>query len=223
MNSNEFPSFSNYNPNEFPQMNPMAGSARPSVSTRSAPISAPRVTSSVIPCFKEGTQILCFVNEEEVYVNVQDMRSGILVKTIQHGYVPLAMIGKKQLKNPDHNDRIPNRMYKYTSAEYPEITQNLYITGHHCILLPFITEEQREEVWDLYQDIYITEETFRYPCFLDPNAQISKDEADEIAIYHIALENENYYGNYGVRANGLLVETSSLRYLKELSHMELLL
>jgi len=221
MIDNQFPSFSNYNPNEFPQMNPMVGSARPSV--RSLLLAPAPSGKPAIPCFKEDTKILCFIDKKEVYVNVQDMRSGILVKTIQHGYVPLVMIGKKQLKNPQHNDRIPNRMYKYTSVEYPEITEDLYITGHHCILLPFITEEQREEVWDLYQDIYITEETFRYPCFLDSKAQISVEEEEETTIYHIALENENYYGNYGVRANGLLVETSSLRYLKELSHMELLL
>jgi len=36
------------------------------------------------------------------------------------------------------------------------------------------------------------------------------------------LENDNYYTNYGVYANGLLVETSSKRYLKELSEMTLI-
>jgi hypothetical protein len=38
-------------------------------------------------------------------------------------------------------------------------------------------------------------------------------------IYHIALENEDYYMNYGIYANGLLVETCSKRYLSELSDM----
>ena len=33
---------------------------------------------------------------------------------------------------------------------------------------------------------------------------------------------ENYYGNYGIWANGLLVETCSKRYLKELSGMALI-
>jgi hypothetical protein len=36
------------------------------------------------------------------------------------------------------------------------------------------------------------------------------------------LENENYYWNYGIYANGLLVETTSKRMMKELSGMELL-
>jgi hypothetical protein len=44
----------------------------------------------------------------------------------------------------------------------------------------------------------------------------------DVTIYHIALENDDYYMNYGVYANGLLVETCSKRYLKELSRMELI-
>lgn len=40
--------------------------------------------------------------------------------------------------------------------------------------------------------------------------------------YHLALENENYYYNYGIYANGLLVESCSKRYLKELSNMTLI-
>jgi len=42
-----------------------------------------------------------------------------------------------------------------------------------------------------------------------------------VTIYHLALENENYFSNYGIYANGLLVESCSKRYLKELSGMEL--
>ena len=41
-------------------------------------------------------------------------------------------------------------------------------------------------------------------------------------IWHFALENNDYYMNYGIYANGLLVETSSKRYMKEHSGMELI-
>jgi len=41
-------------------------------------------------------------------------------------------------------------------------------------------------------------------------------------IWHFALENNDIYMNYGVYANGgLLVETSSLRFMKNLSNMTL--
>jgi hypothetical protein len=41
-------------------------------------------------------------------------------------------------------------------------------------------------------------------------------------IYHLALEHDDYYYNYGIYANGLLVETCSKRYLQELANMELI-
>jgi hypothetical protein len=48
------------------------------------------------------------------------------------------------------------------------------------------------------------------------------DKPGTHTIYHFALENDNYYWNYGVFANGLLVETCSKRYLKEISGMTIL-
>jgi hypothetical protein len=41
-------------------------------------------------------------------------------------------------------------------------------------------------------------------------------------IWHLSLENDNYYYNYGIYANGLLVETASKRMIREFSGMELI-
>lgn len=41
-------------------------------------------------------------------------------------------------------------------------------------------------------------------------------------LFNIALDNNNHYSNYGIYVNGLLVETCSKRYLKELSNMTLI-
>ena len=56
---------------------------------------------------------------------------------------------------------------------------------------------------------------------LDERAQPYLEEG-VFTIWHIALDNDNYYFNYGIYANGLLVETCSKRYLKELSGMTLI-
>ena len=41
-------------------------------------------------------------------------------------------------------------------------------------------------------------------------------------VWHLALQNDNIYNNYGIYANGgLLVESISIRYLKEKSNMTL--
>ena len=68
---------------------------------------------------------------------------------------------------------------------------------------------------------YVTEKHYRLPACADERASVY-EESGNYTIYHIALDNEDYYMNYGVYANGLLVETSSQRYLKELSGMELI-
>jgi hypothetical protein len=48
------------------------------------------------------------------------------------------------------------------------------------------------------------------------------DEIGLFTIWHFALEHTQYTWNYGVYANGLLVETASLRMMKEFSGMTLL-
>jgi hypothetical protein len=47
-------------------------------------------------------------------------------------------------------------------------------------------------------------------------------EQGTYTIWHLALDNTDYLMNYGIYANGLLVESTSKRYMKELSGMELI-
>jgi hypothetical protein len=90
----------------------------------------------------------------------------------------------------------------------------------------FTSEKQREETFEINGDIYITPvncvtyETgkYRLPSCIDERTTVL-DKEGPFTIYHISLENDSYTENYGIYANGLLVETCSKRYLKELSHM----
>jgi hypothetical protein len=131
------------------------------------------------------------------------------------------MIGTKIIQNPGDKSRVPNRIYRCSKKHYPELIEDLYITGQHSILVDELTDKQRSEINDLFQQIYITEDKYRLPCFFDEKSEVV-EKSEEVAIYHIALKNEKYYTNYGIYANGLLVETCSLRYLKELSNMVLI-
>lgn len=70
-------------------------------------------------------------------------------------------------------------------------------------------------------NLYSTDNKYRLPACVDKRSTIY-EIAGTYTIYHIALENNNYYSNYGIYANGLLVETCSKRYLKELSEMTLI-
>ena len=112
-------------------------------------------------------------------------------------------------------------MYQCSPQQYPELTEELIITGCHCILVDDLTDEQRTKSIEVNGKIYITGNKYRLPACVDERTSVY-DKKGNYTIYHIALENEHYYKNYGIYANGLLVETCSKRYLKELSHMELL-
>jgi surface protein len=173
------------------------------------------------PCFMKGTQILCLRAEEEVYRPVQDLRKGDLIKTYRNGYLPIHMIGTSSLSNPGDDERTTNRLYKCSKELYPSLFEDLYITGCHSILVPALTNDQWENTKDMLGNVYITDNHFRLMACLDEKAQPFQRDA-MIDIYHIALENEDYYMNYGIYANGLLVETCSKRYLTELSNMRII-
>jgi len=171
-----------------------------------------------IPCFKEGSRILT----KNGYLRIQDLKKGDLIKTVLNNYVPVAMIGKRDIYHPAKKDRIKDQLYKCTSEKYPEVFEELVITGCHSILVDkFINEEQREKTIEVNKIIYVTDKKYRLPACADNRASVY-EKPGNYTIYHLALENADYYMNYGIYANGLLVETCSKRYLKEISNMTLI-
>jgi hypothetical protein len=169
-------------------------------------------------CFKEDTKILT----DKGYVCIQHLKKGDLVKTSLNGYVPINMIGKSQIYNIACEERIKNQLYKCSKEQYPELLEDLIITGCHSILVDnFLDDKQRENAINVNGGIYVTDEKYRLPACVDERTNVY-DNKGEHNIYHLALDNDNYYYNYGIYANGLLVETCSKRYLSELSNMTLL-
>jgi len=177
-----------------------------------------------ITCFKEGTKLLCFKDQIEQYVNIETLRKGDLLKTARNGYVAIQAIGCKEIYHPATPYRVKNQLYVCSPDEYPSLLQDLVITGCHSLLVrDFADEEQREKTIDVNGDTYVTDKHYRLPVCADDRANVYPFPG-LYTVYHIALMNTDYYMNYGIYANGvLLVETCSQRYLKELSGMTLLL
>ena len=168
------------------------------------------------PCFKEGSLILTYAG----YKPIQDLRTGDLVKTILNNFVPINMIGKSVMEHAASDDRVKDQLYKYTQDNYSEIFEPLVLTGCHSILVDrFDNETQKETVVKVLGKIYVTDKKYRLPACVDPRASVYETPGT-YTIYHLALDNDNYYMNYGIYANGLLVESCSKRYLKELSKMD---
>jgi hypothetical protein len=166
-------------------------------------------------CFKEDTQILT----KSGYKLIQSLRKGDLVKTSQNGYKPIYQIGYTEINHPCSEERIKNQLYKCSSENYPELFEDLVITGCHNILVDnFKDEKEREEARKINnindEDDFLTENKDRLPACVDKRTTVY-EVAGKYTIYHFALENEDYYMNYGVYANGLLVETTSKRFIDE--------
>ena len=168
------------------------------------------------PCFLEGTHILCHIDGTDTYRPIETLTPGTLVKTSANGYKKIQLIGKGTIQNPGNDERSQNRLYECTPEHYPELTSNLYLTGCHSILVNTLTDVQREKTKQQLGDIFITEQKYRLMAYLDERAKPWQGEG---AIWHLALENADERMNYGIYANGLLVETCSIRFLKNHSNM----
>ena len=180
------------------------------------PFTAPSPPTTNVVCFKEGAQILTI----DGYRRIEDLRKGTLIETVAHGFLPIDTIGKREIVHQASNERIRDQLYKCT---HDEVFGELVVTGCHSILVEdFFSEEQREKTMEYNRGrVFITDNHYRLPAFLDDRATIY-EPAGTYTIYHLALENDDYYMNYGVYANGLLVETCSKRYLKEKAGMSLI-
>lgn len=171
------------------------------------------------PCFLEGSTVLCEVDGVERYVPVEQLTKGTLVKTSLDGYKPVLLIGKGTLHNPGTDERTEQRLYKCSPSKYPQLKEDLYITGCHSILEYPITETQKQGTIKHLGKLFVTDKKYRLMACVDDRAEPWNSEGT-YTIWHFALEHKDEGMNYGVYANGgLLVETCSIRMLKNKSNM----
>lgn len=170
-------------------------------------------------CFLEGSNILCLVDDKEQYIPIETMKPGTLVKTARNGYKKVESIGHNTLVNPGNDERIQDRLYKCSKENYPELTEDLYLTGCHSILVDELTNEQREKTIETLGNIFVTDKKYRLIACLDNRAQ-PWNSAGKYTTWHFSLEDSDSGINFGVYANGgLLVESCSIRSMKNKSNM----
>jgi len=178
--------------------------------------------TTLAPCFLRGSKILCLKDGKEEYMRIEDMRAGTPVKTLNGTYVKVHTIGKSNYNNPDNADRGPNRLFRLTPSNYPELTEDLIVTGCHSRLVDKLEPKQKARHLQLMKTLYMTTGKFRLMAFIDEKAEPYQNPGKH-EIWHFALENEEVVCNYGVYANGgLLVETASIHNMIERSGLVLI-
>ena len=167
----------------------------------------------------EGSTVLCQVDGIETYVAVENLKKGTLVKTSLDGYKSVVLIGKGTIENPGDNERTENRLYKCSPSKYPQLKDDLYITGCHSILEFPITDKQKEDTIKHLGKLFVTDKKYRLMACVDERAEPWNSKGT-YKIWHFALENQDEKMNYGVYVNGgLLVESCSIYFLKNKSNM----
>jgi len=155
-------------------------------------------------CFLEGSKILCYQNNQEIYLPVEKLEKKTLVKTLKNGYLPIKSIGTSKVYNSENNANLR----RCPRENYGELFEDLVITNGHAILVDDLTEEQRSA------KVYVTDGKYRLMASNDDRTMPYEKEG-LFDVYHFALDGGDKYRNYGVFANGLLVESCFENTIKD--------
>ena len=163
-------------------------------------------------CFNKGTKILCWKNGKEQYVNIEDLKQGAMVKTYKHGFQPIIDMRKGTYKLNQ-----PGDMGMYRMKKQDQMIGDLEMTGLHCLLVDAKDSKYKQDIRNqggLEKPHYFIDGKFRLRA--KECNDFKQMECTSYSIYTFSLEGEK---QYGIWANGALVETTSNKILK-LSSME---
>jgi hypothetical protein len=175
-------------------------------------------TSEPMVCFKDTTKILT----NNGYIAIRNLKKGDLVETFGHGLKPITVIKKQEIIYNVNESKIPDQLYKYNREKsgYNELTEDLIVTGRHSILVDnFASETQKEKVIKMSGSIIKTDNKYHLPACVDDNSRVYEISGKH-TVYNLALQSDNENSLYGIYANGLLVESCSEKYLKNITSME---
>jgi hypothetical protein len=165
-------------------------------------------------CFVKGTKILCFLDNLEVYIPIEELTTYHYVKTYEHGYKKILFIKKFPIINttrrPVTKKEKINKIYKLAKEDYEELFEDLYINGGHSILVDTLTEEENRINLKLFGEYKKIGDKIRLLSYINQKA-ISINDDLRYEMYHISTGEEE-----GIYANGILTESFNLEMAKYL-------
>jgi hypothetical protein len=159
-------------------------------------------------CFVKGMKILCFLDNLEVYIPIEDLTTDHFVKTYHNGYKKIVFIKQFSLINttrrPVTKKEKINKIYKLAKEDYEELFEDLYINGGHSILVDTLTEEENRINLKLFKGYKRIGEKIRLLTYINQKAIPINDDL-RYEMYHISTGEEE-----GIYANGILTESYNL-------------
>lgn len=163
-------------------------------------------------CFNKGTKILCLKDGKEQYVCVEDLSQGAMVKTYKHGFQPIREMRKGTFRLNQQGD-----MGMYRMKMQGEMSADLEMSGLHCLLIDAKDAKYKQDVQNqggLNNPKFFVDGKFRLRA--NSCSDFQQMPRTSYTIYSFSLEGKD---QYGIWANGALVETTSHKVMK-VSKME---
>ena len=158
-------------------------------------------------CFLEGTMILTDVG----YKAIETLKIGDKIKTLKHGFKPITLMGTGKIFNSGNSSRTREKLYEYRDGPI--------LTGGHSVLLDDVSGDQLERIKESFGNLFFTEGKIRLMAKDDETA-VPYPIKGHFSIYNFVLEAPNDRTNYGVFANGKLVESSFPYWVKKMNRLE---
>jgi len=158
-------------------------------------------------CFKEGTKILT----DGGYVEIEKLTTNHVLKTMKGDK---KVYGVKMDEIEHKRLELPDQLYVCRKEEYPELIEDLVMTGRHGILEDNYNGVDMEEIKKVMGRLTSTGNKVRIPVCVDERSKVY-EKGGTYKIYHVAVENSNMNINDGIWANGLLVESCSISSFKK--------
>ena len=155
-------------------------------------------------CFLEGTEILCLIDNEEKYIKIEDISDDTMIKTYKHGY-------KKLLYKSHQKVRNNIVCMKKDSLDTNIPFNDLKVTTGHSMLVDNLTDDEITEIekWNPVKKI-----DDKFLILSRVSKYFEEYDTKELNnVYHLILEADDLDTQYGIYANGVLMESMSKRFL----------
>jgi len=158
-----------------------------------------------VTCFLKGTEILCLIDNEEKYIKIEDISDDTMIKTYKHGYKKLLLKSHQKV----HNNIV---CMKKDSLNNNVPFNDLKVTTGHSMLVDNLTDDEITEIekWNPVKKI-----DDKFLILSRVSKYFEEYDTKELNnVYHLILEADDLDTQYGIYANGVLMESMSKQFLE---------